>query len=58
MPDHVCPAAQAELDVRFEREAVPLLDSLYGGAMRLTGSHQDAEDLLQDTMLHAYAGFY
>jgi RNA polymerase sigma-70 factor (ECF subfamily) len=58
LPHHVCPAAQTELVARFEREAVPLLDSLYGGAMRLTGSHQDAEDLLQDTMLHAYAGFY
>jgi RNA polymerase sigma-70 factor (ECF subfamily) len=27
------------------------------GARRLARSHADAEDLLQDTLLHAYAGF-
>ncbi len=39
---------------RFEREALPLLDSLYGGALRLTRNPADAEDLLQETMLRAY----
>ncbi|WP_193048503.1 sigma-70 family RNA polymerase sigma factor [Mycolicibacterium baixiangningiae] len=45
------------LHARFEREAIPLMDSLLRGAMRLTGSRQDAEDLLQETMLLAYRGF-
>ena len=50
-------APTAILHARFEREAVPLLGLLQRGAMRLTNNRQDAEDLLQDTMLLAYAGF-
>jgi RNA polymerase sigma-70 factor (ECF subfamily) len=46
-----------ELTVRFERDAVPLLDVLYGAARRLTRSRTDAEDLVQDTMLRAYSQF-
>jgi len=46
------------LSQRFEREVIPLLDPLFGGAMRLTGNRPDAEDLLQETMLHAYRGFH
>jgi len=46
-----------ELAARFAREAEPLFDVLMRGARRLTRSHADAEDLLQDTLLHAYAGF-
>jgi RNA polymerase sigma-70 factor, ECF subfamily len=42
---------------RFEREAVPLGSSLYHHALRMTRNHADAEDLLQDTMTRAYAGF-
>jgi RNA polymerase sigma-70 factor, ECF subfamily len=42
---------------RFTREAVPLLDRLYAGALRLTRNPSDAEDLVQDTMLKAYASF-
>jgi RNA polymerase sigma-70 factor (ECF subfamily) len=33
------------------------MDSLLGGAIRLTGNRHDAEDLLQETMLLAYNGF-
>jgi hypothetical protein len=44
----------AELAARFVRDAVPLLDALRGGAVRMTGSRADAEDLLQETMLHSY----
>jgi RNA polymerase sigma-70 factor (ECF subfamily) len=51
-------AESTSLSQRFERDVVPLLDTLFGGAMRLTGNKQDAEDLLQETMLHAYAGFH
>lgn len=49
--------SDAELTARFERDAIPLLDQLYGGARRMTRNHADAEDLVQNTMLKAYAGF-
>ena len=41
----------------FEEQALPLLDQLYGGAMRLTRNPQDAEDLIQETYLKAYSNF-
>jgi RNA polymerase sigma-70 factor, ECF subfamily len=47
----------AELTRRFEHDAIPLLDQLYGGALRMTRNPADAEDLLQETMVKAYAGF-
>ncbi len=46
-----------DLAARFAREAVPLFDALARGARRLARTEADAEDLLQDTLLHAYAGF-
>jgi RNA polymerase sigma-70 factor (TIGR02947 family) len=49
--------SDADLAARFAREAEPLFDVLSRGARRLTRSDADAEDLLQDTLLHAYAGF-
>jgi RNA polymerase sigma-70 factor (ECF subfamily) len=42
---------------RFQAEALPLLDSLYGGALRMTRNPPDAEDLVQETMLRAYRSF-
>jgi RNA polymerase sigma-70 factor (ECF subfamily) len=42
---------------RFQEEAIPLLDSLYAGALRMTRNPADAEDLLQETMLRAYRSF-
>jgi RNA polymerase sigma factor (sigma-70 family) len=45
------------LAARFAREVEPLFDVLSRGARRLTRSDADAEDLLQDALLHAYAGF-
>jgi RNA polymerase sigma-70 factor (ECF subfamily) len=33
------------------------MDQLYGGALRMTRNPADAEDLLQETMVKAYAGF-
>ena len=42
---------------RFTRETTPLLDPLYGAAMRMTRNPADAEDLLQETMLRAYRAF-
>ena len=49
--------SDAELAERFARDAVPLFDALGRRARRLTLSDTDAEDLLQDTLLHAYRGF-
>jgi RNA polymerase sigma-70 factor, ECF subfamily len=46
------------LHERFERDVVPLRESLYLHALRLTNNHADAEDLLQDAMMKAYAGFH
>ena len=43
---------------RFADEAGPLLDVLSRGARRLTRCDADAEDLLQDALLDAYAGFH
>lgn len=46
-----------ELEQRFEDEAMPLIDQLYGGALRMTRNPQDAEDLVQETYLKAYRAF-
>ncbi|MDQ3619409.1 MAG: sigma-70 family RNA polymerase sigma factor [Actinomycetota bacterium] len=43
--------------LRFQTDALPMLDSLYGGALRMTRNPADAEDLVQDTMLRAYRAF-
>ncbi|MBA8825068.1 RNA polymerase sigma-70 factor (ECF subfamily) [Saccharopolyspora lacisalsi] len=42
---------------RFERDAMPLLDQLYGAALRMTRNAADAEDLVQETYLKAYSAF-
>ena len=42
---------------RFQMDALPLLDSLYGAALRMTRNPADAEDLVQETMLRAYRSF-
>ncbi len=47
----------AELALRFEREALPLLDALYRGALALTGDRLEAEDLLEETMMNAHRQF-
>lgn len=47
----------AQLAERFERDAMPLLDQLYGAALRMTRKPADAEDLVQETYLKAYSKF-
>lgn len=54
-PEHA--ETEAEQTARFERDALPLLDQLYGAALRMTRNPADAEDLVQETMVKAYAGF-
>jgi RNA polymerase sigma-70 factor (ECF subfamily) len=47
----------AELTARFERDVIPLRAPLYHRALRMTHDRADAEDLVQDTMMRAFAGF-
>jgi RNA polymerase sigma-70 factor (ECF subfamily) len=39
---------------RFEDEALPLANALYGGALRMTRNPADAADLVQETYLRAF----
>ena len=47
-----------ELSARFERDVVPLRETLYRHAFRLSHNHSDAEDLVQETMMKAYGAFH
>jgi RNA polymerase sigma-70 factor (ECF subfamily) len=49
--------ALEERQRRFESEALPFLDGMFGAAMRLTRNPADAEDLLQETFLRAFAAY-
>lgn len=51
------PAPGSEMEKLFEREALPLLDQLYGGALRMTRNPSDAEDLVQETYIKAFQAF-
>jgi RNA polymerase sigma-70 factor, ECF subfamily len=44
------------LSAQFESAIIPLLDPLYRQARRMTSNRADAEDLVQETLLNAYAG--
>ncbi len=50
-------AARDELSERFTAEAMPLLDQLYAAALRMTRNAADAEDLVQETFLKAFAAY-
>lgn len=50
--------SQAEQSARFERDALPYLDSMYSAALKLTRSPAEAEDLVQETFLKAFASFH
>jgi RNA polymerase sigma-70 factor (ECF subfamily) len=43
---------------RFERDAMPFVDQLYAAALRMTRNPADAEDLVQETFLKAFAAFH
>ena len=42
----------------FVEQATPLMDGLYGAALRMTRNPSDAEDLVQETYLKAYRAFH
>lgn len=47
----------AQLRAAFEEQALPLLDQLYGHAMRMTRNPADAQDLVQETFAKALGAF-
>ena len=49
--------SEEQRSARFERDAMQYLDQLYGVAMRMTRNPSDAEDLVQETYLTAFAAF-
>jgi RNA polymerase sigma-70 factor, ECF subfamily len=53
-------AAQQVTDthLRFERDVLPFAGQLQRAALGMTRNHLDAEDLVQDTLVRAYAAFH
>jgi RNA polymerase sigma-70 factor (ECF subfamily) len=51
------PAATSDPRDLFEEQAIPFLDQLYGAALRMTRNPADAQDLVQETFVKAYAAF-
>jgi RNA polymerase sigma-70 factor (ECF subfamily) len=49
--------ADPDFTAGFERRVAPVIGDLYRQARRLTDQHADAEDLVQDTLAKAFAGF-
>ena len=50
--------SDAERTARFERDALPYLDQLYGAALRMTRNAADAEDVVQEAYAKAFAAFH
>jgi RNA polymerase sigma-70 factor (ECF subfamily) len=48
-------AIDGELSAQFQSDVMALREPLYRRAMRMTRNHADAEDLVQDTLVKAYA---
>ena len=57
-PIDVATETEAERTARFERDALPYLDQLYGAALRMARNPSDAEDVVQDTFAKAYQSFH
>ena len=49
---------RSEQDKRFERDVMPYFGQLYPAALRMTRNTSDAEDLVQETFVKAYAAFH
>ena len=58
LPETTDAETDAERALRFETDALPYLDQLYGAALRMTRNPADAEDLLQETFAKAFAAFH
>ncbi len=43
---------------RFEAEALPLMNMLFAGVMKLTRNQKDAEDLVQDAFVRSFEKFH
>jgi len=56
--DPVAEETAEQRRARFERDALPFLDQLYAAAMRMTRNPSDAEDLVQETYVKAFAAFH
>jgi RNA polymerase sigma-70 factor (ECF subfamily) len=56
--DSLRPSRDPALTARFVNDALPYLNQLRNRARRLTSTAADADDLVQETMLRAYAGFH
>ncbi|ALD20021.1 sigma-70 family RNA polymerase sigma factor [Hymenobacter sp. DG25A] len=56
-PERVSKLSKEEKDRRFQAELMPVIDSLYNFAYRLTLDEDDANDLVQETYLKAYRFF-
>jgi RNA polymerase sigma-70 factor, ECF subfamily len=52
------PERTDERRARFERDALPFVDQLYAAGLRMTRNPADAEDLVQETFLKAFAAFH
>ncbi len=50
-------APERDLVAEFEETVLPLRNELRKAALRLTKSSDSAEDLVQDTLVHAFQGF-
>jgi RNA polymerase sigma-70 factor, ECF subfamily len=50
--------AAEERSARFERDALQYVDQLYSAALRMRRNPADAEDLVQETYVKAYASFH
>jgi len=55
-PDAPDDTAASSRDL-FEEQAMPYIDQLYAAAMRMTRNPSDAQDLVQDTFVKAFAAF-
>jgi RNA polymerase sigma-70 factor (ECF subfamily) len=55
----MAPLTKAEVEKQndFQEEVIPHLDAMYNFALRLTSEPNDAEDLVQDTIVKAYRFF-
>jgi RNA polymerase sigma-70 factor (ECF subfamily) len=53
----VMTSATPDLGSLFEEQALPFMDQLYAAALRMTRNPADAQDLVQETFVKAFAAF-